>query len=267
MGSISDGRLANRVLAAQHAWWVEHLKPLRDRMRAVGVVRATPGSLGIVLVSLAATAVVRLPNPLQHDASAVFVYHGRDLHTTAALYQLPLSALLAQSWPQWAWTALVAAALFAPLEVRIGPARLLGCLLAGQVLSTAAADIQAAYAGRGAELAAPDFGTSCLVVSAAAGYAWLTRSRMLGATLGTGLCIDAILSAPLTIIEHWVAAGIGILVVSARTAAAAPPAWQATVLIRMLVPRAGASRLAEPVVTTRTAWDVSHFQRIHCEVR
>jgi hypothetical protein len=180
------------------------------------VARAAPASLGLLLASLATTAAVRLPSPIQHAASGIFVYRGRDLHTAAATYRLPLSALLAQSWPQWVWTAVVAVILFAPLEIRAGPARLLLCVFAGQVLSTAVADMLAGASGHTAELLAPDFGTSCLVVSAAAGYAWWVRSRLLTVALTGGLCIDAVLSASQTVTEHWVAAGAGLLVLAYR---------------------------------------------------
>jgi len=216
--------LAGRALQTQREWWIDHLSPLRSRLRAVGVWRAAPASLGLLLAGLAATAIVRLPNPAQHLASGIFVYRGRDLHTATALYRLPLSALLAQSWPQWAWTAVVAVVLFAPFEVRAGPARLLLCVFAGQVLSTAVADLVAGAGDRTAQLATPDIGTSCLVVSAAAGYAWLARSRLLSTVLAVGLCIDAVLSASPTVIEHWVAAAAGLLVIALCAPARSPDA-------------------------------------------
>jgi len=266
MGSDNYSGGAGKLLAPQQMWSAQHVDPVRDRIRAVGLTHAAPASLALVLVSLAATAAVRLPNPLQHATSALFVYHGRDLHTVTAPYRLPLSALLAQSWPQWFWTAFVAVVLFAPLESRVGPARLLGVVFAGQVLSTAVADVQAAHAGHIAQLRAADFGTSCLVVSAAAGYAWLTRSRLLAAVLGIGLGVDAILSAPLTVTEHWIAAVTGALVVSLRAPVARASAGPTTALVRVFVTRANES-MADVFVATRTAWDVSHLQRIHCEVR
>jgi hypothetical protein len=206
--------LARRPLHAQREWWTDQVSPLRSRIRTVGLVRAAPASFGLLLASLAATASVRLPSPVQHAASSIFVYRGRDLHTTTALYRLPLSALLAQSWPQWVWTAFVAVTLFASLEARVGPGRLLLCVFAGQVLSTAAVDLTAGAGDRTAQLAMPDFGTSCLVVSAAAGYALLTRSRLLTTVLAVGLCIDAVLGASTTDQEHWIAAGTGLLCIA-----------------------------------------------------
>ena len=214
--TAASAALARRAPSAQRQWWIDHLSPVRDRVRAVGVVRAAPASLGLLLASLVATASVRLPSPVQHAANGIFLYRGRDLHTAAATYRLPLSALLAQSWPQWMWTAVVAVILFAPLEVRVGPARLLLCVFAGQVLSTAVADFLVNTGGHTAELAAPDYGTSCLVVSAAAGYAWFVRSRLLTAVLTAGLCVDAVLSAPQTVTEHWIAAGAGLVVLAYR---------------------------------------------------
>jgi hypothetical protein len=170
----------------------------------------------LLLASLAATASVRLPSPVQDAANGIFLYRGRDLHTAAASYRLPLSGLLAQSWPQWVWTAVVAVILFAPLEVRAGPARLLLCVFAGQVLSTVVVDLIAGAGDRTAQLATPDIGTSSLVVSAAAGCAWVTRSRPLTIVLAVGLCVDAVLSASPTAMEHWVAAGTGLLFIAAR---------------------------------------------------
>jgi membrane associated rhomboid family serine protease len=217
--SAASTALGGRALAALRERWVDNLSPLRDRIRTVGTLRAAPASLGLLLASLAATASVRLPSPAQHLASGVFVYHGRDLHTAAALYRLPLSALLAQSWPQWVWTAFVAVALFAPLEARVGAARLLLCLCVGQVLSTTVVDLIADAGNRTVQLASPDIGTSCLVVSAAAGYAWVTRSRLLTTVVALGLCVDAVLSSAPTDMEHWIAAGTGLLclVLSAPT--------------------------------------------------
>jgi hypothetical protein len=214
--SVASAALARRALSAQREWWIDHLSPLHDRVRAVGVVRAAPASLGLLVASLAATASVRLPSAVQDAANGIFLYRGRDLHTAAASYRLPLSALLAQSWPQWVWTAVVAVILFAPLEVRAGPARLLLCVFAGQVLSTVVVDLIAGAGDRTAQLATPDIGTSCLVVSAAAGYAWVTRSRLLTIVLGVGLCVDAVLSASPTAMEHWVAAGTGLLFIAVR---------------------------------------------------
>jgi hypothetical protein len=213
-GPGSSAAVVGRILQAQRKWWIDQLSPVRDRIRAVGLYRAMPASLALLLASLAATASVRLPSPVQHAASDIFLYRGSDLHTTTAVYRLPLSALLAQSWPQWAWTAIVALILFAPFEARAGSARLLICVFAGQVLSTAVADLLDSASGHTAELAKLDFGTSCLVVSAAAGYALLVRSRLLTTVLTVGLCIDAVLSAPQTVVEHWVAAATGLLVVA-----------------------------------------------------
>lgn len=214
-GSITAAAaLARRPMHAQREWLTDQVGPLRTRIRTVGLLRAAPASLGLLLASLAATASVRLPSPVQHAASSIFVYRGRDLHTTTALYRLPLSALLAQSWPQWLWTAFVAVTLFASLEARVGPGRLLLCVFAGQVLSTAVVDLLAGAGDRTAQLALPDIGTSCLVVSAAAGYALLTRSRLLTTVLAVGLCIDAVLGASATDQEHWIATGTGLLCIA-----------------------------------------------------
>src|SRR5215471_5379853 len=152
-GSITAAAaLARRPMHAQREWLTDQVSPLRTRIRTVGLLRAAPASFGLLLASLAATASVRLPSPVQHAASSIFVYRGRDLHTTTALYRLPFSALLAQSWPQWVWTAFVAVTLFASLEARVGPGRLLLCVFAGQVLSTALVDLIAGAGDRTAQL-------------------------------------------------------------------------------------------------------------------
>lgn len=250
--------LVRRACRCHRAWWAEHLAPVRDRISAHGVLRAAPASLGLAVASLAATAMVRLPTPLQRVAAGVFTYRGHDFYTPAGLYRLPLSGLLAQSWPQWAWTVLVAALLFAPLEARTGAWPLLGCVAASQVVSTAAIALFAPVSGHTADLAKADYGTSCLVVGAAAGYAWLRRSRLLGVVLAVALPVDVVLNAPATTIEHWLAAGTGALVVAAlapHSRSAKAHALHPRTRIAPPPPRPpGQPRLAQSLVSANGSW-------------
>lgn len=206
--------LIPRVWPVHPNWLSDHLAPVLDRLRTRGPLRAAPASLALATASLLATASVRLPTGIQHAATDVFVYRGHDFYTPVAVYQVPLSGLLAQSWSQWVWTAFVAALLFAPLEARVGTLRFLGCVATGHLASTAAVALVAPAIGHASVLAAPDYGTSCLIVGAAAGYAWLRRSWLLAALLAVALAVDAVLSAPVTTIEHWIAAGTGAVLIA-----------------------------------------------------
>src|SRR6476646_3433611 len=51
-------------------------------------------------------------------------------------WQLPLSAVLAQSWLQWIWTVLVGGSLFIALELRIGSVRAAAVLALSHVVPT-----------------------------------------------------------------------------------------------------------------------------------
>src|SRR5262249_26330213 len=66
MGSDRTSGRTVSVLATQQAWLAQHVSPPCERIRAVGFTGAAPASLGLALVSLAATAAVRLPSPVQH---------------------------------------------------------------------------------------------------------------------------------------------------------------------------------------------------------
>jgi hypothetical protein len=59
-----------------------------------------------------------------------------------------------------------------------------------------------------------DYGTSCLVIGAAAALAWVRRSMLLAAIIAAGLTADVVLSAPLTAIEHAAALVVGALLVA-----------------------------------------------------
>jgi hypothetical protein len=219
-GTVRRPSQARRLLALHWGWWVELLAPLRVRVRAVGTLRAAPASVVLAVSSLAITGVVRLPSPVQDAAYALLTYRGQDFYS-GEVWKLPLSGLLAQSWPQWAWTLFIAAVVFAPLEVRIGGRAVLMCVFLSQISSTSVIALLAPVTGHADLMSHPDFGTSCLVVGAAAALAWVRRSLLLSGVIGLSLAVDAVLSAPTTAIEHCVAVSAGALVlIAARHARA-----------------------------------------------
>jgi hypothetical protein len=203
-----------RLLHLHWGWWREQLAPVVHRVRAHGLLRAAPVSLMLAVSSLLVTGLVRIASPVQDAAYAIFAYRGLDLWA-GEVWSLPLSGLLSQSWPQWAWTLFVAGVVFAPLEVRIGGPMVLACVFLSQVASTAVVGLLAPSFGHADLLTHPDFGTSCLVVGAAAALAWVRRSVLLMAVIVLSLTGDAFLSAPATAVEHCVAVAVGALSVMA----------------------------------------------------
>ena len=197
--------------------WQAHLAPLRVRIRRRGLAHAAPASLALAASSLILTALVQVPSPAQQDAKALLAYQGDDLYT-GELWRLLTSGLLAQSWAQWAWTLFVAITVFAVLEVRVGPARLLACVAASHILPTVAVALLAPPLGHAELLGQVDYGTSCLVIGAAAALAWVRRSMLLAAIIAAGRTADIVLSAPLPAIEHAAALVVGALLVAGRSA-------------------------------------------------
>jgi hypothetical protein len=191
--------------------WGDPLGPVVDRIRQVGIVRAAPASLLLVLGSLTVTTLATGTGSAHQTANQLLSYRGQDFYD-GYWWKLATSGLLAQSWLQFAWTAFVAVILFAPLEVRVGPAKLLSTAFLAQVISTVTVAIGAPLIGHTDELARPDFGTSCMVVGAAAGLAWTQRSHLLAVVIGVSLVGDAMLSAPAAAVEHCVAVATGALV-------------------------------------------------------
>jgi hypothetical protein len=211
---LSDWRneMVNNIRLRGIAWWGEQLGPVFDQVRAHGVRRAVPASALLALASLGATAVARVASPIQGSAAGFFTYRGRDLYA-GAVWKLPASGLLAQSRPQWCWTLLVAAVVFAALEVRVGWMRLLVCVLLSQTVPTVMVALLAPLCGHAELLSRPDYGTSCLVVGATAALAWVRRSALLALVIAISLAADAVLSAHATAVEHCLAVSIGALVI------------------------------------------------------
>jgi hypothetical protein len=147
---------------------------------------------------------------MQRAAAGALSYRGLDFYR-GALWKLPVSGLLAQSWLQLLWTLLMAGVLFAALEARIGARALLVCVFVSQVIATTLIAVMAPLLGLAGELTHPDFGTSCLVVGAVGALAWVRRSQVVTAVIVISLGVDAVLSSPVTAAEHDVAAVLGFL--------------------------------------------------------
>ena len=204
-------------LRLHYDWWQQQLGPVYDQVHAKGILRAAPASTLLAVASLVVTGCVRLDTPIRHGAADLFSYRGQDLYT-GELWKLPVSGLLAMSWPQWLWTLVVAAIVFAPLEVRVGGCKLLVCVFLGQIVSTAAVALLAPITGHADVLGHADYGTSCLVVGAAAALAWVRRSMLLAIVIAVSLAFDAFLSAPATAVEHCIAVASGALSLMAAKA-------------------------------------------------
>jgi membrane associated rhomboid family serine protease len=193
------------------AWWADQLGPVADRVRRFGYARSAPTTLALIMTSLTITAAALGTGSGHHAANQGLSYRGTDFYH-GDWWKLITSGLLAQSWLQFLWTALVAVVLFAPLEVRVGPGKLIAATFLPQIISTVVVAIGAPLLDHSNELNRPDFGTSCLVVGAAAGLAWVRRSRLLAVVIGVSLAADSVLSAPATAVEHCVAVATGALV-------------------------------------------------------
>jgi hypothetical protein len=209
-------RIARSLVSVSRA----HFEPLRDCVRSRGLARAVPASLALANASLILTALVHTPSPVQQQATSLLEYQGDDLYS-GELWRLVSSGLLAQSWLQYLWTLFIAVVIFAVVEVQIGWARLLACVAASHVLPTVTVALLAPLLGHADVLSEVDYGTSCLVVGAVAGLAWLRRSLPLAAIVAVGVIGDVMLSAPLTVVEHTLAlvVGAGVVAVTASRVA------------------------------------------------
>ena len=196
--------------AARWSPWAGPISSLlRECIRSRGLARAVPASLALATASLILTALVHTPSPVQQQATRLLEYQGDDLYS-GELWRLVSSGLLAQSWLQYLWTLFIAVVIFAVLEVQIGWARLLACVAASHVLPTVTVALLAPLLGHADVLSEVDYGTSCLVVGAVAGLAWLRRSLPLAAIVAVGVIGDVMLSAPLTVVEHTLALVVGV---------------------------------------------------------
>lgn len=200
-------RRASGVATTVAGWLREPLAPVTARIRQQGVLATAPVTLLIIMASSLATASVRMADPVARAARSVLVYRGSDFFD-GALWRLPASALLAQSWWQWTATCAILALAGGALEVRIGSGRLVGCLALCHCGPTIVVALLARLVD-GAVLARPDYGMSCLMVGAAAALAGRIRSLPLAGVLAVSLAVDGLFDAPVTIAEHLMAAVIG----------------------------------------------------------
>lgn len=188
-------------------WTETLLAPVWARARRQGVLATAPVTLAIIVLSFVATASVRLPAPVADAANKVLVYRGDDLFH-GAWWRLPASALLAQSWWQWASTCAIVALIGAALEVRVGGRALAVVVLVAHCLPTVLVAGYARLADVG-ELARPDYGMSCVMVGIAAALVGRTRSIPVAALLVLSLAGDPLFNSQLTITEHLLAASLG----------------------------------------------------------
>jgi len=188
-------------------WPAPLLAPVQARLQRQGVLATAPITLSIVVLSFIATASVGLSRPIADAADTVLVYRGRDLFH-GALWRLPASALLAQSWWQWVSTVAIAGLAAAALEVRISGRALVVCLLLCHCLPTIAVGMFARLTDV-AELARPDYGMSCIMIGAVATLATRARSAPLALLLMLSLAGDPLFNSGVTIAEHLLAAAIG----------------------------------------------------------
>ena len=203
----------HRIASALSNVCREHVAPLRECIASRGLARAVPATLAVATASLILTALVHTPNPIQQQATSLLEYRGDDLYS-GRLWRLVSSGLLAQSWLQYLWTLFIAIVIFAVLEVQIGWATLLACVAASHIVPTVTVAILAPLLGHADLLSEVDYGTSCLVVGAVAGLAWLRRSLLLAAFVVIGVIGDVMLSAPLTVVEHALALAVGAVIVA-----------------------------------------------------
>jgi hypothetical protein len=120
--------------------WFQQLLP-RDLLRRAGRgIAGAPVSASLALLTVGFSAASALPGSGRRLARTAAAYHGQDL-MRAALWRLPLSALLAQSVLQLLWTLLLVSTLFTALEHVVGGVKLLLIAAAGHVLPTVAVDL------------------------------------------------------------------------------------------------------------------------------
>lgn len=117
--------------------------------------------------------------------------------------------MLRQSVWQWAWTVTIGASLFGVLERRVARLRAGGILAAGHVVPTVLVAGWAALTERNQVMSAPDYGTSCLIMTAGSALLMLTGSRVLRVVTVLTFAVDAIINGPVTLAEHVMALVLG----------------------------------------------------------
>lgn len=171
-------------------------------------MRAQPVSLGIAASTTITTFAARGPAQWRALTSSLAAYRGTDL-ARLEFWRLPLSAFLAQSVAQWAWTIVVALSLLASVERRLGRVRFATLVASSHILPTLAVALWATSSGDIALLHVADYGTSCFITGAVGAALWLWRSRALSLVVALGFVGDLFLNSPMTIVEHVLALLIG----------------------------------------------------------
>lgn len=171
-------------------------------------LRAQPISLGIATSTTLTTFAARGPAQWRALSSSLALYRGSDL-ARLEFWRLPLSAFLAQSVAQWAWTVVVAFSLLASVERRLGQVRFATIIASSHMIPTLAVALWATSSGDVALLHVADYGTSCLITGAVGAALWIWRSKSLFLVVAVGFAGDLVLNSPMTIVEHVLALLIG----------------------------------------------------------
>ena len=187
-------------------------------------------SIAFAGTTLVVTAMSYGPSGWRRAAERLAIYHAGDL-AHGRMWRLPMSAFLAQSWAQLVWTLLLAATAVLALEALTGTIRVAIVLGAAHLGPTLLVAAWAQWTADQQLLTTADYGTSCVVMGAAAGLASALRSRTIVALIVAAFCVDVWINAPYTIIEHLMSVILGAALVqlpapAARTAPgrSAPPA-------------------------------------------
>ena len=122
-----------------------------------------PVGLVLAATSLPVIAFVQTVRPSAHEATTLV----RD-HSNAELWRTIGAGVLAGSWAQWIWSALLGLAIYALLEARIGRASALGCVVGTHFVPAVAVALAVPVLGQADFLPFLDAAISGVVVVAAA---------------------------------------------------------------------------------------------------
>jgi hypothetical protein len=195
---------------------------LTGRHRLRTALCRVPVTLLVLVVTTLLFVADHTGGSTHHAATALARYRADAL--LRAPWQLPLSALLPQSGPQWAWTVVVGGALFVALERRVGSVRAAAVLALGHVVPTLVVACWAHATGAVPALHREDFGTSCLIMAAAGALLVLLRSWLLLTAVAVTFAVDGFVNAPTTVVEHLIALAVGAVSVAAPVSRRRRPA-------------------------------------------
>jgi membrane associated rhomboid family serine protease len=167
-----------------------------------------PVTLALLFITTLLT-IARAFGPAQSSlVDRIAQYRAEDL-ADGRYWRLPASALLAQDWLQLVWTLVVGGALFLLAEKVLGSIRLLLVLVIAHVVPTV---VIAGWAetDHPASLHTLDYGTSCLIIGAAAALIASQRLVLLAVATAATFGVDALINSPVTITEHVIALVLGL---------------------------------------------------------